>query len=107
MDLTDLTSYLVLSAVSHTAANVSQGLLPPLPPRQARLVVDWLSSGFGVLMAFATGVDLLADLGISVIWPPAGLVVTGLLMGQGARFGLDFVRNLPPSNGAQKAPPAA
>jgi succinate dehydrogenase/fumarate reductase flavoprotein subunit len=95
MDLSDLTSYVILSAVSHTAAGVAGNLLPPLPTERKREVVGWLSTGFGILMAVATGVDLLADLGLTVLWPPAGILVTGLLMGQGARFGLDFVRSLP------------
>jgi hypothetical protein len=95
MNLADLTSYFILSAVSHTAAGIAGDLLPPLPDPKRRTVVGWLSSAFGVLMAFATGVDLLADLGITVVWPPAGLLITGLLMGQGTRFGMDFVRNLP------------
>jgi hypothetical protein len=106
MNLTDLASYLILSAVSHTAAKVSEGLLPPLGAGQRRLAGEWLSSVFGVAMAFTTGIDLLADLGLTVLWPPAGLVVTGLLLGQGVGFSMQFLRGLPDKHNTA-VPPAA
>lgn len=95
MDITDLTAYLVLAYFAHTAANVTSELVPVRDARALRLLRDWLSSGFGVTLAAATGVDLLADLGITVLWPPAGIVITGILMGQGLKYGLHFLGRLP------------
>ncbi|MBX5465908.1 MAG: winged helix-turn-helix domain-containing protein [Firmicutes bacterium] len=95
MEVTDLTAYLVLAYFAHTAANVTSELVPVKNPRDLRRIRDWLSSGFGVTLAAATGVDLLADLGISLIWPPAGILVTGILLGQGLKYGLRLLGQLP------------
>lgn len=95
MEPADLVSYLVLSFFAHTAADVSGNLIPNVAEARMRLYKDWLSSGFGVLLAFATGVNLLVDLAIPVIWPPAGLLVTGILMGQGLRFGTELLSKVP------------
>lgn len=95
MGSSGLAAYLILAYISHTAAKITSQLVPTGLERQSRLVREWLSSGFGVSLAFATGTDLLADLGLTVLWPPAGLIATGLLMGQGLKFGLDFVGKLP------------
>jgi hypothetical protein len=95
MEPADLMSYLVLAYFAHTAADVTGGLLPIQDAERLRKAKDWLSSGFGILLAFATGVDLLADLSIPIIWPPAGLLLTGILMGQGLRFGTELLSRVP------------
>lgn len=95
MDITDLSSFLMLSYLAHTAANISSDLFPIKDSRLAHLLREWLSSGFGVALAFSTGADLIADMGIDMVWPPAGLVITGILMGQGLKFGLNLLNNVP------------
>lgn len=93
MELTDLTAYLVLAAIAHSAAGVASDLVPS-GDRWRRRIQDWMSSGIGVGLAFGTGVDLLAELGISIVWPPAGLIVTGLLLGQGTKFGIQMIQGM-------------
>ncbi len=93
-EIGEFSTYLVLSYIAQTAAHVVGDLVPAERNRRGRLE-EWLSSGFGVLLALATGVDLLTDLGIPVVWPPAGVAVTGLLLGQGARFGSEMLSNMP------------
>lgn len=95
MELTDLTAYLVLAAIAHSAAGVATDLIPTASARRRRRIQDWLSSGVGVGLAFGTGVDLLAELGLTVAWPPLGLIITGLLLGQGTKFGVQMIQGLP------------
>lgn len=97
MEVTDMTTYLVLAYFAHTAANITGEMVPTKSARKAQLVREWLSSGFGVTLAYATGVDILVDLGVTVLWPPAGIIVTGILMGQGLKFGLQLLGQLPKS----------
>ncbi len=99
MELTDVTAYLILAAVAHSAAGVATDLLPGSSDQWRRRFQEWLSSGIGVGLAFGTGVDLLAELGVTVIWPPAGLIVTGLLLGQGTKYGLKWLTSLPKGEG--------
>ncbi len=94
MELTDLTAYLVLAAIAHSAAGVATDLIPTTSARRRR-IQDWLSSAVGVGLAFGTGVDLLAELGLTVVWPPLGLIITGLLLGQGTKFGIQLIQGLP------------
>lgn len=95
MGVTELTSYLILSYFAHTAAGIGGDLIPVHDPKKARLIREWLSSAFGVSLAFSTGVNLIADVGVSIVWPPAGLILTGILMGQGVKFGMNFLRQTP------------
>lgn len=94
MELTDLTSYLILAYFCHTAANITSQLAPFKDPGKSKLLQDWLSSVYGVTMGFSTGVNLLSDLGINILWPPAGYFITGILLGQGVKFGLGMLRDL-------------
>lgn len=95
MGVSEFTTYLILSYFAHTVAKITAGMAPVKNAKTALRLREWLSSGFGIGLAFATGADLLADLGVTVLWPPLGLVVTGILIGQGAKFGVDFVRGVP------------
>jgi hypothetical protein len=100
VELTDLTAYLVLAAIAHSAAGVATDLVSIKDTQWRERIQDWLSSSIGIGLAFGTGVDLLAELGITVIWPPAGLLVTGLLLGQGTKFGIQLLRSLPGRGGS-------
>ena len=95
MELTDLTAYLVLAAMAHSAARVATDLVPAPREPWRRLIHEWLSSGVGVALAFGTGVDLLAELGMTVAWPPAGFIMTGLLLGPGTKFGIPRLQKMP------------
>jgi hypothetical protein len=46
------------------------------------------------MMGFSTGVNDLADTGIEMIWAPAGYIITGILLGQGVKFGLGMMDHL-------------
>lgn len=95
MELTDLTAYLVLAAIAHSAAGVAADLVPGVSDGWRHRIQEWLSSGIGIGLAFGTGVDLLAEVGLTVVWPPAGLLLTGLLLGQGTKFGIQMIQKMP------------
>ncbi len=94
MELTDLTAYLVLAAIAHSAAGVATDLVPAPREPWGRRIQEWLSFGVGVALPFGTGVDLLAELGITVAWPPAGFIMTGLLLGPGTKFGIQMLQKI-------------
>lgn len=94
MELPDLTSYLILAYFCHTAANITSQLIPLKDPQRVKLLQEWLSSLYGVTIGFSTGVNLLIDLGMNILWAPAGYFITGILLGQGIKFGLGMLRDL-------------
>lgn len=94
MEVTDLGTYLILSYFSHTAAVITSQLIPLKDPQKAKLLREWLSSAYGVTIGFSTGVNLLSDVGINIIWAPAGYLITGILLGQGVKFGLGVVQQI-------------
>lgn len=94
VDLNDITGYLILSYVSHTLASITRRMTGHRL-KSSKLLDEWLSSLYGVSLAFASGTDLLAELGITMIWGPAGMIATGILMGQGVKFGINFLKGIP------------
>ncbi len=88
MGASDISTYLLLAYFSHTAAGITAQLIPVHDAVKAKLVRQWLSSGFGIMMGLSTGVNILSDAGIDMTWSPAGYIITGILLGQGVAFGL-------------------
>ncbi len=97
MGLDDITGYLVLSYFSHTLATITDRLAGSRGKSQ-RILDEWLSSAYGVGLAFASGTDILADLGVTMIWEPVGMIATGILLGQGVKFGISFLKGIPPKS---------
>ena len=50
--------------------------------------------GGGVLLCAASGADLLAALGVELIWPWMGVVLTGIIISRGANYVSDLVGRL-------------
>ena len=94
MGPSDIGTYLILAYFSHMAARITGQLIPVRDSSKAKLVQDWLSSGFGIMMGFSTDVNVLADAGIEMIWNPAGYIITGILLGQGVKFGFQLMDHL-------------
>lgn len=94
MDLNDITGYLMLSYFSHTLATITDRLTGSRAKSQ-RILDEWLSSAYGIGLAFASGTDILADLGVTMVWEPVGMIATGILMGQGVKFGVNFLKGIP------------
>lgn len=91
MGLEDVSTYLILSYFCHTAARITGQLIPLRDPDHVRLLQEWLSSAFGIMMGFSAGVNVIADAGITMAWSPAGYFITGILLGQGVKFGLSMM----------------
>lgn len=51
-----------------------------------------------VFLAFATGADLFALLGVTFIVPYVGVVLTGILFSRGANYVSDFMKRLQSNN---------
>ena len=94
MDLNDITGYLILSYVSHTLASITRRL-SGRRLKSSELFDEWLSSIYGVCLALASSTDVLAELGITMIWEPVGMIANGILMGQGVKFGINFLKGMP------------
>ncbi len=94
MDLNDITGYLVLSYFAHTLATLTDRFTGA-SGKTNQVMEEWLSSAYGIGLAFASGTDLLADLGVTMLWEPVGMIATGILMGQGVKFGLNLIKGVP------------
>lgn len=94
MDLNDITGYLILSYVSHTLAGVTRRLTGRRF-KSSKVLDEWLSSIYGVALAFTSSTDILSELGITTLWEPVGMIATGILMGQGVKFGVNFLKGMP------------
>lgn len=94
MDLNDITGYMVLSYFAHTLVKITDRFTGATG-RSNQIVKEWMSSAYGIGLAFASGTDLMADLGVNMIWEPAGMIATGILMGQGVKFGMNFLKGVP------------
>ncbi len=48
----------------------------------------------GVLLCVMFGADLFAVLELTPLWPPLGLVLTGIIISRGANYVSDFIKRL-------------
>lgn len=84
MDLIPFSDYVILAYLSNTIAKVTVAMIST-SPRQTK-TRNQVSSGVGVLLAITTKKNILTDLGLITFIPIAGYIITGLLIGQGAKF---------------------
>jgi hypothetical protein len=90
-----LLSYAVLGYVSQTVGNVFSRLIPLKASGLQSLVRQWTATGTGVALAFTGKVDMLADMGMDFSVEPLGYIVTGLIVGHGLQYTINFFTNLP------------
>ena len=94
---TSLTRLFVLAYLSQTASRIGERLVPQgvLSARARTSLGEWLSTAVGVGLGFAADADILADLGLGFQPPFVGVLLTGLIVGQGGRFLTNWLAGLP------------
>jgi hypothetical protein len=96
--ITSLVRYGLFAYSSQTIAEIGDRLVPKgmlLRPDVRASLREWLSTGTGLALAVASGADILADLGLVLNPPIVGMVITGLIVGQGGRFLDQWLTSLP------------
>lgn len=104
-----LARYLALAYLAQTVARIGERLVPQsvLRPRLRQSLAEWLSTAAGIGFAFAADADVLSDLGLDFQPQALGIVLTGLIVGQGTRFASAWLKGLgaaPPSTPAARGP---
>ena len=100
--LASLLRYALMAYSAQTVAEIGERLVPvPLKPQARRDLREWLSTGFGLLLAIASGADILAELGLVLSPPIIGVAITGLIVGQGGRFLNRWISSLPSQSGSR------
>jgi len=56
--------------------------------------IRYVTLGFGILVAVAYQLDILAALGLPAVYPLIGWIATGLIIGRGSNYVNDFVSKL-------------
>ncbi len=94
---TSLTRLFVLAYMSQTVSQIGERLVPPgvLSQRARDSLGEWISTVAGVGLTFAADADILADLGLPFQPAIIGVLLTGLIVGQGGRFLTNWVAGLP------------
>ena len=108
--ITSLVRYGLFAYSSQTVAEIGERLVPKgvhLAPDLRAALREWLSTGAGLALAIASGADILADLGLVLNPPLVGMVITGLIVGQGGRFLNNWLTSLPRSGPAGLKQPKA
>lgn len=108
--VTSLVRYGLMAYSAQTVAEIGERLVPrgtKITAGVRATLREWLSTGAGLALSFATGADILADLGLSLSEPVVGICITGLIVGQGGRFLGEWLSSLPQKGaGASKTPKA-
>lgn len=96
--ISSLVKYGLMAYSAQTFADIGERLVP----RTSRLdganrakLREWLSTSAGVALALASGADILFDLGLILTPPILGMLLTGLIVGQGGRYLNEWLRGLP------------
>ncbi len=94
---TSLTRLFVLAYMSQTVSRIGERLIPQgvLSRRARQILAEWISTLAGVGLTFAADADILADLGLPFQPQVIGVLLTGLIVGQGGRFLTNWVAGLP------------
>jgi len=98
---TSLTRLFVLAYLSQTVSRIGERLVPrgTLSQRQRESLGEWLSTAAGIGLGFAADADILAELGLPFQPAFVGVLLTGLIVGQGGRFLTQWIAGLPHSGG--------
>ncbi|MDA8345236.1 MAG: hypothetical protein M0Z66_07115 [Thermaerobacter sp.] len=106
--ITSLVRYGLFAYSAQTVAEIGERLVPRgthLSADMRSSLREWLSTGAGLALSVASGADILADLGLILNPPLVGMVITGLIVGQGGRFLGRWLASLPRTPGqSPKAP---
>ncbi len=94
-----LTRLFVLAYLSQTVSRIGERLVPQgaLSARMRQNLGEWLSTAAGVGLGFAADADILAELGLPFQPSFVGVLLTGLIVGQGGRFLTNWIAGLPRS----------
>ncbi len=94
---TSLTRLFVLAYMSQTVSQIGERLVPPgvMSQRARESLGEWISTAAGVGLTFAADADILGDLGLPFEPAIIGVLLTGLIVGQGGRFLANWVAGLP------------
>lgn len=103
--MNSLISYFALAYVSQTVSKVASSLIPVKSHVLKRLIQEWSATGTGITLAVASQVDILGDIGLDVGMEPLGFAITGLILGHGVQYTMNFFNNGPWNKSGQK--PAA
>lgn len=96
--ISSLVKYGLMAYSAQTFADIGERLVPPgvdLRGMQRATVREWLSTAAGVALALASGADILFDLGLILAPPVLGMLITGLIVGQGGRYLNQWLSGLP------------
>ncbi len=88
-------SYLALAYIAQTVSKVVTDLVPLRSAAQRRLLREWSSSGTGIALAVTAKMDMLADAGVDLGNDAIGYVVTGLILGHGVQYAVNFFSGMP------------
>ncbi len=96
-----LTRLFVLAYLSQTVSRIGERLVPQgaLSARVRQNLGEWLSTAAGVGLGFAADADILAELGLPFQPSFVGVLLTGLIVGQGGRFLTNWIAGLPRAGG--------
>ena len=102
---TSLTRLFVLAYMSQTVARIGERLIPAgaVSQRVRTSIAEWLSTAAGLGLGFAADADILAELGLPFQPPVVGVLLTGLIVGQGGRFLTSWIAGLPHSGPGEAA----
>lgn len=89
--------YLAAAYVSQTVSKALGNLIPLDSTRWTALLREWSATGTGVAMAFAARMDILGDIGLDLGVEPIAYVITGLILGHGVQYTINFLNNGPKS----------
>ncbi len=94
---TSLVRYTLFAYSAQTVAEIGERLVPKgmLRSEFRSPLREWLSTGTGLALSVASGADILADLGLVLDPPLVGIVITGLIVGQGGRFLGNWLSSIP------------
>lgn len=96
--IASLVKYGLMAYSAQTFADIGERLVPKttrLNSRERATLREWLSTGGGVALALASGADILFDLGLILAPPVIGMLITGLIVGQGGRYLSQWLSGLP------------
>ena len=85
---------LVAAVIAETLTNIAKAVYDP---EKRTVDIDLIVAVvFGIIIALVTQVDMLSALGLSVVHPIVGQVITGIVFARGASAVHDLLKSLAP-----------